>query len=221
MIGASHLTALRTAAADAVAADALARETASRLLVIGTGHQAYYDAVGISRVRDLSEIMVWGRDSHRAVELAGHLSEDGLPATVTALEAGIERAEIIATVTSSDAALISAAMVRPGTHISAMGADSPGKAEIDIELISAARCFADVVDQAVTIGEFQHAYAAGVIGKESITPLGEVLSGDAPGRESDDEITVFDSSGTAIQDLAVCARALDMALANDEAIEVT
>lgn len=220
VVGASCLTALRTAAADAAAADVLARETASKLLVIGTGHQAYYDALGISRVRELSEVMVWGRDSARAEELARRLSEDGLPAGATPLEAGIERAEIISTVTSSDAALVGAAMVRPGTHIGAMGADSPGKAEIDVELISAARCFADVVDQAVTIGEFQHAFAAGAIKRESITPIGDVLSGNAPGRQSDDEITIFDSSGTAIQDLAVCARALDVAVAHNEAIRV-
>lgn len=221
VVGASHLTALRTAAADAVAVDVLARESASRLLIIGTGHQAYYDAIGIARVRKLSEIMVWGRNSGRAAELAGRLSEAGLPASATALEAGIERAEIISTVTSSDTPLVSAAIVRPGTHISAMGADSPGKAEIDIELISSARCFADVVEQALTIGELQHAFAAGVIARASITSIGDVLSGDASGRESDEQITIFDSSGVAIQDLAVCARAIDLAVSSDEAIKVS
>jgi ornithine cyclodeaminase len=89
-----------------------------------------------------------------------------------------------------------------------MGADSPGKQELDIDVVVASRCFADLTDQASTIGELQHAVAAGRLAAPEITPIGAVLTGRAPGRQRADERTLFDSSGTAIQDLASCHLAL-------------
>ena len=220
VVGASHLTALRTAAGNAVATRALARPAAKSLLVIGTGHQAFYEAVAVSRVRKLDEVMVWGRNESRAAELADKLRTAGLPARAERLEMALGRADLIATVTASHEALIDIPGVRPGTHISAMGSDTAGKQELGVALVRAARLFADVPSQSVTIGELQHAVAQGLVAADSITPIGAVLSGRKPGRTRDDEITIFDSSGTAIQDLAVCSRALTLALAAGRAITV-
>jgi ornithine cyclodeaminase len=209
VVGASHLTALRTAAVDAVAVDALAPADAGSLTVIGTGHQAFYDAVAISRVRTLTRVAVWGRNPARASELARRLrDEPGLPAQALDLDAALDGAQIVTTVTSSRAPLATPDQLRSVTHISAMGADSPGKQELDIDVVVASRCFADLTDQASTIGELQHAVAAGRLAAPEITPIGAVLTGRAPGRQRADERTLFDSSGTAIQDLASCHLAL-------------
>jgi len=204
IVGASHLTALRTAAADAVAVDALARPDATALALVGAGHQAFHDAVAIARVRTPTSVAVWGRRPDQVVAMVVRLLDAGLPARPADLEEAVSGADIVCTVTSSHEPLIRVEWVQPGTHISAMGADAAGKQELEVGLIRAARCVVDVAAQAVTIGELQHAAAAGVLDVASLVSLGDVLAGREQGRRSADEITVFDSSGTAVQDLAVC-----------------
>lgn len=208
VIEAGYLTAVRTAAADAVAVDTLARADAQRLAVIGAGHQAYFDALAISHVRSLADVAIWARTPAAAGALAGRLRDAGLPARATTLGEALESADIVTTVTSSQHPLITGGQLRPGTHVSAMGADSPGKQELATDVATLAVCVADVVEQAVTIGELQHASAAGLIDRDDIRPLGAVVAGNRPGRTAADQITLFDSSGTAVQDLAVAALAL-------------
>jgi ornithine cyclodeaminase len=211
VVQASYLTALRTAAADAVAVKHLARPQASRLAVLGAGHQAWFDLQAISVVRPLGEVRVWSRTPGRAAEFVSRALAAGYHARALGLREALDGADIVVTATAATGALFPSQWISPGTHVSAMGADAPGKQELPIGLLTAARLFVDVIAQSISIGECQHAHRAGELDLARITPLGAVIRGATPGRLSADEITVFDSSGIAIQDLAVCARAVSLA----------
>lgn len=220
LIASTHLTALRTAAADAVAVKYLARDDASVLALIGTGQQAYYEALAVAGVREIAEVLVWGRSPDRATELARRLKQASLAARPCALDEAVRNADIISTVTASRQAIGELAMVRPGTHVSAMGADGPGKQELPLSLVAGASLFADDPAQSAAMGEFQHAYAAGVVAPAAICALGAVAAGEALGRRSDDEITIFDSSGVALQDLALAALVLERARSAQLGVEI-
>lgn len=211
LVAATYLTALRTAAADAVAVRALARADASRVAVIGAGHQAWYDLVAVSHVRPLSHVAIWSRDRTRAEAMASRAREElELDSIATDARTAVSGADIVLTVTSATTPVIDDDWVRPGTHISAMGTDSRDKQELPVELVVRACNFADVAAQAVTIGEHRWAADARRVTVQDITPIGAVLAGDAPGRRDAREITLFDSSGIALQDLAIGALALEM-----------
>ncbi|WP_439658756.1 ornithine cyclodeaminase family protein [Lentzea sp. HUAS TT2] len=202
VVEAATANAYRTAAADALAVDTLARNDSRRLTVIGTGHQALHEVRAVSRVRSFERVLVVGRRADAALEFAAAVTaQTGLPAEPAEPQAGVEAADVLVTATTSREALFDAGWVAPGTHISAMGADGPGKQELPISLYGTASLFCDLPEQSRTIGEFQHA--------EGATPvaLGAVLAG-AAGRTSPDEITVFDSSGFALQDLTLAAALL-------------
>ncbi len=210
LVAATHLTALRTAAADAVAVKHLSRPDASVLAMVGAGHQAYWDARAIAEVRRLDRILVCGRNPATAEALAVRLRQVELPALVCPLDDALAQADIVSTVTASRAPLFRAEQIRPGTHVSAMGADGPGKQELDPKLAVMASLWADLPSQSVIMGEFQH-FGVGV--GAHVRPIGGLLSGRLPGRRSEDEITIYDSSGVALQDLAICAFALERAQA--------
>ncbi|WP_332767719.1 ornithine cyclodeaminase family protein [Phenylobacterium sp.] len=210
LVAATHLTALRTAASDAVAVKHLARADASVLVLVGPGHQAYWDALAIAEVRALSEVLVCGRDPDAAEALAARLRQAGLPAAASAIGPALARADLVSTVTASREALFAAGDVRPGTHISAMGADGPGKRELAPALTATAALWADHPPQSLVLGEFQHVSGAAA---EAIQPIGGLVAGRLSGRGSRDEITIYDSSGIALQDLAICGFALEQAQA--------
>lgn len=218
LVSATHLNALRTAASDAVAVDALARADASVLAVFGAGNQAFHEALAISHVRALSQVLVCGRNAEKAGVLVSRLQEAGLVAEVSDAQGALARADIVATVTASRQALFSDSDIRAGTHISAMGADGPGKQELPPALAARADLYADTLDQCFSIGEFQ--YLAGTEAGTRVTAIGAVLNGRAPGRTADDLITVYDSSGIALQDLAVAAYVFERAKALGLTIEV-
>jgi len=194
----SKLNAYRTAAADAVATDALARPDAASLAVFGTGHQAEYEVAAVARVRELRRILVVGRTRERAEDLVRRLSALGLASEPTGAEEACRAADIIVTATTAREPLFQADWVRPGTHVSSMGSDATGKQELPPELFGRATLFCDLPEQSRRIGEFQHA-AAGL----ELTAIGDVLAGRAPGRRSSEDVTVFDSSGVSIQDLYI------------------
>lgn len=191
--------AYRTAAADALAVDLLARPDAANLAVFGTGHQAAYEVRAVSGVRPVEEVLVVGRTAAHAERMATELSYQGHAARACSAEEACARADVIVTATTSRAdtpPLFDAGWVRPGTHISCMGSDAPGKRELPPELFSRARVFCDLPEQARRMGESQHAPAVTVL-----TPLGEVLTHRVAGRTDDSDITLFDSSGIGLQDL--------------------
>lgn len=200
----SAVNCYRTAAADAVAADVLARSDAETLTLIGTGHQAAYEARAIAGIRKLSRVLVVGRNPDRTAAFVEKLRRDGLPAEAAAAEAAIRAADIIVTATTATAPLFEAAWVQPGTHISSMGSDAQGKQELPTDIFRKARLFCDLPEQSVRIGEFQHAAT-----ESTPTAIGKVLSGAAPGRQDESEITMFDSSGISLQDLHIAKAILD------------
>lgn len=218
LVEATFLNALRTAASDAVAVDALARPQADRLAMIGTGNQAYHEMRATALVRPPSEILIVGRNASHAELLATKLEADGLPARTVTMDEALASADIIVTATGSRAALFEASSVRPGTHISAMGADGPGKQELPPALAERAILFADDPDQSLAIGEFQS--LKGSRFAESIEAIGALLSGRTHGRLSPDDITIYDSSGIGLQDIAIAALALERAQAAGLVMEI-
>ncbi|MFJ6675789.1 ornithine cyclodeaminase family protein [Actinosynnema sp. NPDC091369] len=195
VVEAGYANAFRTAAADAVAADVLARPDARSLAVFGTGPQAWHECVALARVRELSVVHVVARDAERGARFVADLAAEGLPAVLTGPERACRSADVIVTATTARAPLFEAGWVRPGTHVASMGSDAKGKQELPVALLESARLFCDWPAQSVVIGEFQHVPDA------RPTALGDVLAGRAAGRSSADEVTVFDSSGIALQDL--------------------
>lgn len=208
VIEAGPMNGRRTAAADAVASDRLARPNARVLAIVGAGAQAAYEAEALVRVRRFERILIASRSPGAAERLAERLRAQGLPAEAASAQAACQAADVVVTATPSRAPLIEPDWVRPGTHVSAMGADQAGKQELPAELLQRASLFADEPGQSRAIGEFQR------LGPDTpVTAIGEVLIGRAPGRRDAGEITVFDSSGLALQDLFVAAAVRDAWLA--------
>jgi len=211
VVHAGELTAIRTAAASAVATDALARKDARRLALLGYGEQAATHARAIGKVRRLESISVWGRSFERAQAFAESMRAE-LDLTVTAfgtVEETAAEADMICTVTSAFDPILKGAWVRAGTHLNLVGSGYAGPAEVDNDLVVSSRFIADsregVLNQG---GEFLRAKAAGLIGDEHIVAeIGQVLAGEIEGRRSADEITVYKSLGHVVQDLA-CGWAL-------------
>lgn len=197
VIEAGQANAYRTAAADAVAADALAKGDASVLAIFGAGHQAFYECVAIARIRPIQDILVVARDPAKARAFVGRLGTEGLPARSTSAQDACACADIIVTATPARAPLFKADWIRPGTHVASMGSDSAGRQELPPALLDHARLFCDLPSQAVVIGEFQHVTGDG----SRIVAIGDVLAGRKAGRSSDEQVTVFDSFGIALQDL--------------------
>jgi ornithine cyclodeaminase len=210
MVGGNLLTALRTAAASALSIDRLARPEARTLGIVGAGHQAGFQLRAAARVRRFERVIAWNLHPEMLPALGAVAAGLGLPFEAVDLPA-MREAEVIVTITSSPAASLGADHVSPGTHLACMGTDTRGKQEVDPALVAAAKVFTDEVAQSITIGEAQHAVAAGLLDPTAITPLGHVLTGIHPGRTSQTEITLFDGTGVGLQDLAVAAVALTRA----------
>ena len=196
VLDAATVTALRTAAAAVIAADALARPDATSFAVVGAGVNGAETArMFAARSR---EVIVFDVDANRAqsvaAEVGGRVAES--------VEEALGR-DVVATVTPGSLALYEPGSLRPGQHVSLMGADGPGKAEVAIEELTRARLFCDEWEQASHGGELTAAVAAGTVDRDDVTELGAVLAGTSEGRRRPDEITLFDSTGLAIQDLAI------------------
>ena len=219
IVGGNLLTALRTAAASALSIDRLARADARVLGIVGAGHQAGFQLRAAARVRNWDRVIAWNLHPEMLPKLGAVAAELGLPFEAVGLERMVE-ADAIITITSSPAASLMAAHVAPGTHLACMGTDTKGKQEVEPALVAKARLFTDEVAQSVSIGEAQHAVAAGLVAEGDITPLGNVLTGVHPGRGSADEITLFDGTGVGLQDLAVAAVAVARAIERGLGVEV-
>jgi ornithine cyclodeaminase/alanine dehydrogenase-like protein (mu-crystallin family) len=206
VVHAGEVTAIRTAAASAVATDALARKDAKHLAILGTGEQATTHARAIGKVRALESITVWGRSPERAQVFAEKMrAELGIPITaVGTVKQAVANAHIICTVTSAPEPILKSEWVQPGQHINAVGSSHAGPAEIDNASVARARFFADSREGVLQQGaEFLRAKQAGLIDDHHIlAEIGQVLAGKAEGRRSVDEITIYKSLGHIVQDLA-------------------
>jgi len=205
-VHAGEITAIRTAAASAVATDALARPDAGRLAILGYGEQAATHARALALVRRLDAITVWGRSPGRARDFARRMgAELGLPIIAAAgVEEAVAEADIVCTVSHASEPILLGKWLRPGTHVNLVGSSRAGPVEVDSDLVMRARFIADSREGVLAQGaEFLRAKAAGLIGDDHIAAeIGQVLAGDIPGRRNAEEITVYKSLGHVVQDLA-------------------
>ena len=220
LIGGNLLTALRTAASSSVSIRHLARKDAKVLGMVGAGHQAAFQLRSAAQKRDFEKVIAWNLRPEMLPRLGAVAEELGLPFQAVELDQLGAQSDVIITITSSFDAILQDAHIRPGTHLACMGTDTAGKQEVDAAILARARVFTDEVAQSVTLGEAQHAVAAGLIGAADITSIGAVIEGQAPGRQSDDQITLFDGTGVGLQDLAVAAVVLETAIEKGVAVEV-
>lgn len=213
------ITALRTAAATAVAAKYLARSACRTVLICGCGGQAAAQLRALLRVRRPERIQAYDRDAERSHAFAAARgAETGLPITaVTDLPAAVAASNIVITCTTARRWFIARDMVRPGTFVAGVGADNEDKQELDPALLATSKLVTDLTEQCATIGDLHHALAAGAMSVSGVhAQLGEIVAGLKRARESEDDIIVFDSTGVALQDVAAAAAVYRRALADGE-----
>jgi len=205
-VHAGEVTAIRTAAASAVATDALARSDSRTLAILGYGEQAATHLRALREVRPLEQVNVWGRSPERAADFARRMeAEVRIPvrAAGSAREA-VAEADIVCTVTAASEPVLLGAWIRPGTHLNLVGSSYLGPVEVDGALVVRSRFIADSREGCLRQGaEFVKAREAGLIGEDHLVgEIGEVLSGAVAGRRSSEEITVYKSIGHIVQDLS-------------------
>jgi len=204
VLDAGAVTALRTGAAAVLAAETLGRPDAETAAVIGAGVNG--EAAARTFVARGRRVELWDIDRTRAEEVAERVGAEVAAGREEALAA-----DLLVTVTPGRQVVLDEGSLLRGQHASLMGADGPGKAEIAVAELERVQVFCDDWEQASHNGDLVHAVEAGVLARDDVSQLGDVLIGTAEGRKSDDDITVFDSTGLAIQDLAIALAALERA----------
>jgi alanine dehydrogenase len=223
IIESGSVTALRTAAATAVAASFLARRGARTATIVGCGVQGELQLAAIAAVLPLQHAWVLDADHERAESMAVRAAASlGLRVEAAKdLRAALRESDVCVTCTPARRAFVMAADVPPGMFIAAVGADSQGKQELEPALVASATLVVDVLKQCAEIGELQHVLAARLMTQAQVhAELADVVVGRRPGRTRDDEITVFDSSGTALQDVAAAVAVYEKARATGRGTEV-
>ncbi|KAF5065628.1 Delta(1)-pyrroline-2-carboxylate reductase [anaerobic digester metagenome] len=235
LMNARHMTAMRTGAAGAVGIRFLAKKNPEVLLVVGTGHQAVFQiAATLSAVPTIRKVYLYNprnREKAQLLQKSIHSKLSGINNdnndlnnerwlqrikmveffAEDNLEEALSKADAVVTVTPSCQALIKEEWVKQGTHISCIGADLPGKQELDEKLFQRAKVFVDDIGQASKVGEIQTAFRVGLLQEEAITEIGAVINQNEKGRLSNQDITIFDSTGIALQDLSVADYILKIA----------
>jgi len=197
----TYITGMRTGAASAVATKYLARKNAKTLGVVGAGYQSIFQIAAIAKTKNIKEIFVYDIQDICVKRLAKILKKIGIKIKSSTLKETCGK-DILATVTPARGPVVKREWILPGTHINAIGADAIGKEELDPNILKDAKIVVDNWEQASHSGEINVPLAKGVIKKEDVyAELGEIVSGKKPGRQNDKEITVFDSTGLAVQDL--------------------
>lgn len=214
ILDSQEITMKRTGVVSAVAAKYLARKNSDTITICGTGMQARVQLRALHASIPIKKVFIFGRHFDKAAKLAKELSEElNLQVEPTHnLAHALQQSQICVTCTISKDFFIKAKDVPPGLFISAIGADSPGKQEIDPELLLKHKVVADILHQCVNVGELQHAIALGMPPENVHAELADVICGNKPGRTSDDEIIIFDSTGTALQDVAAAVAVYKKAL---------
>ena len=223
LLDAIEITSVRTAAATAVAAKHLALPDASVATICGAGEQGRAHARALTRVRPIRVIHTIDVQPDRAEQFARDMADElGLDVRATSdLTDAVSQSEIIVTCTPSRQPLLRRGEPRPGAFVAAVGADNPEKQEIEPELLAESTVVVDLLAQCLTMGDLHHAVAAGLMSPEDVhAELGEIVTGAKSGRTRTDEVFVFDSTGTALQDVAVAARIFERAEAGDRGMLV-
>jgi alanine dehydrogenase len=223
IVDGSYHTVMRTGAAAAVSAKWMARKNARILAVVGAGHMAEGVLATCNDVASWAEVRVWSRGAEtlKAFVEAQQPKYKGFTIKPSLhLEETVRGADVVVTVTPARAPIIMADWISPGTHIAALGADKKGDQELEGSLLRNARVFVDDIRQCRTDGEINVPLAQGLITESDIAgEIGEVVVGKKPGRTSDDEITIFDSTGIALQDSATVPLEYQRAMAAGVGIE--
>jgi len=205
------LTDLRTGAAGAVAAKHLAPSRVGRIGIVGSGTQARHQLRALAAVTPCRDVLVWGRHPERLERYRDEMRAEGF-AVETTFDAGAVAAscELIVTVTASRAPLLQRDQLRPGVHITAVGADASGKQELDPLILRRADVVvADSLSQCLERGEIAHAVRSRCLRPDDVVELGAVIAGTAVGRTADEEITVADLTGVAVQDIEIARTVLE------------
>ena len=216
LLDSMEITVIRTGAATAVAAKHLARPGARVVTVCGCGNQGRVSLRAVSRVRGVEHAYAYDVDGDAARRFAGDLSAElGFEVEAAGDLAGaVGRSDICVTCTPSRRHFLKREHVPAGAFVAAVGADSEEKQEIDPELLAASKVVVDLLDQCASFGDLRHAIDEGVMTAADVhAELGEVVAGRKPGRASDEEVIVFDSTGTALQDVVAAATVYERALA--------
>jgi ornithine cyclodeaminase/alanine dehydrogenase-like protein (mu-crystallin family) len=226
IVDAAEATAIRTAAVSGLATRLLAREDAGDLAILGSGEQAASHLAAMAAVRPLRRVRVWSRTAAHAQAFAAREGErhGGRIEVAPDVEAAVRGADLICTVTAAREPILRGAWVAAGAHVNAVGASTPNAAEVDAELVRAARFFVDFRPSAeAEAGEYLMAKASGAIGSDHIAgEVGEVAAGRIAGRRTPEDITLFKSLGIAAEDIAFAHFLLDRAEAQDvgQAVEI-
>ena len=203
-----EVTSLRTGAATAVAAKYLARRDSRIITICGCGNQGRVQLKALSRICQFQTIFAYDRSEEKAVQFAHELASDlKVSVTVVAdLALAVRQSDICVTCTTSRQPLLGHGDVRPGTFVAAVGADNPEKQELHPNLLARNKIVCDILEQCAVMGDLHHALDAGVLTRADVhAELGEVVARRRPGRESEEEIIIFDSTGMALQDVAAGA----------------
>lgn len=217
ILDAASVTAIRTAAASAVATRHMAREESSILAILGSGVQAASHVEALRAVRPVERVRVWSRSTDNARRFAAEQSEiHDLPVEAfPTVRDALDGADLICTVTSSPEPVLQGAWLAPGVHVNAVGACTPKARELDAEAVARSRVVVDAMESALNeAGDFLLAREEGVVDDEHLLgELGDVILGQLAGRTSEDEITLFESLGLAVEDLAAAVHVLKAAQA--------
>ena len=218
MLGGNLITALRTAAASSVSVKHLARPDSRVIGMVGAGHQSAFQLRAALQQRSFERIIGWNRSPEKLNQLKQVADEHAIAFEAVPLGA-MREADVIITIMSCFEAVLDVAHVSAGTHIACMGTDTKGKQEVAPALLKKAALFTDEVAQSRMIGEAQHAISQGLVADSDLAEIGAVINGTHPGRRHADDITLFDGTGTGLQDLAVANAVLAIAQEKGSAIE--
>ena len=210
-----EITIQRTGAATGVAAKYLARPDSKTVTICGCGNQGRISLRALTKVLPIEKAWAWDRDQAQVQTFANELAEElGIDIEVVGdLQAAVKQSDVCVTCTPSKHPFLKNDFVTPGTFIAAVGSDNPEKQELETVLLSGNKLVADVLEQCATIGELHHALDEGLISRENVYgELGEVVAGIKPGRTSNDEVIIFDSTGMALQDVVTAAAVYEKAM---------
>ncbi len=220
IMDATYLTSLRTGAAGGVAAKYLARKNSKTLGFVGCGKQAYFQLEALENEFEIENIFAYDVNTSAAEKFCSYCSKKGYDCSVEDIEK-VCKCDILTTTTPSTKPVIKHEWIEPGIHINAIGADAPGKQELDEKILLEAKIVVDDMKQAIHGGEINVAVSKGLISEERIYgTLGEIVAGMKPGRVSESEITIFDSTGLAIQDVAVAKVVYENAVKSGHGMEI-